>query len=57
MTITSRSTLSSVLEETREQGWAINDEEREPYVRTWRYRCDPPTMGLGAVAVQGLRRA
>ena len=33
-TITSRSTLSSVLEETREQGWAINDEEREPYVRT-----------------------
>ena len=53
-TITSRSVLSRVLEETRDRGWAINDEEREPSVRTVAV---PVRAGDGcavaAVAVQG----
>ena len=53
-TITSRSTLSSVLEETREQGWAINYEEREPYVRTVAVPVrSADGWALAAVAVQG----
>jgi IclR family acetate operon transcriptional repressor len=53
-TITSRSVLSRVLEETRDQGWAINDEEREPSVRT--VAVPVRTAGgwaVAAVAVQG----
>jgi len=57
-TITSRSTLSSVLEETREQGWAINDEEREPYVRTVAVPVrSADGWALAAWRFRGLRRA
>ena len=53
-TITSRSVLSHVLQETRERGWAINDEEREPAVRSVAVpvRTDDGTA-LAAVTVQG----
>jgi IclR family acetate operon transcriptional repressor len=33
-TITSRSALDRVLKESRDRGWAVNDEEREPSVRS-----------------------
>ena len=53
-TITSRSELRKALEATRDRGWAINDEEREPSVRT----IAVPVRGssgwvAAAVAVQG----
>jgi DNA-binding IclR family transcriptional regulator len=33
-TITSRPALGRVLKESRDRGWAVNDEEREPSVRS-----------------------
>lgn len=53
-TITTRSALRRALEETRARGWAINDEEREPGVRTIAApvrRADG--SAVAAVAVQG----
>ena len=53
-TITSRSVLSRVLQETRDRGWAINDEEREPAVRTIAVPVQAPSGWVAAaVAVQG----
>ncbi len=53
-TITSRSVLNRVLEETRGRGWAINDEEREPSVRTVAVPVRAPDgWAVAAVAVQG----
>ncbi|MGD1012498.1 MAG: IclR family transcriptional regulator [Acidimicrobiales bacterium] len=53
-TITSRTVLRNVLERTRARGWAMNDEERDPGVRT----IAAPVRGadgsvIAAVAVQG----
>ena len=53
-TITSRSVLTSVLQETRERGWAINDEEREPAVRSVAVPVRAADgSAVAAVAVQG----
>jgi DNA-binding IclR family transcriptional regulator len=53
-TITSRSVLSKVLEETRDRGWAINDEERESSVRTVAAPVRAADgWAVAAVAVQG----
>lgn len=53
-TITSRSVLSGVLQETRERGWAINDEEREPAVRSVAVPVRAADgLAVAALAVQG----
>jgi len=53
-TITSRTVLGRVLKETRARGWAINDEEREPGVRTVAAPVRAADgSAVAAVAVQG----
>jgi len=53
-TITSRSALRAELDEVRERGWALNDEEREAGVRTVAAPVlDPSGHSVAAIAVQG----
>jgi len=53
-TITSRTALDRVLKETRVRGWAINDEEREPGVRTIAAPVRAAnSLAVAAMAVQG----
>jgi DNA-binding IclR family transcriptional regulator len=53
-TITSRSVLRAQLDEVRERGWALNDEEREAGVRTVAAPVlDPAGHSIAAIAVQG----
>lgn len=53
-TITSRTELRAVLDEVRERGWAINDQEREPGVRTVAAPVrNRDGASIAAVAVQG----
>lgn len=53
-TITDRDELRTELEQVRESGWALNDEERNPGVRAIAAPVLRPGGGvLGAIAVQG----
>ena len=53
-TITDRSRLRAELEEVRERGWALNDEERNPGVRAVAGPVPFPGGGVaGAIAIQG----
>lgn len=53
-TITSKRVLHRAIDEVRERGWAINDEEREPGVRTVAVPVlDVSGTAVAAIAVQG----